>query len=80
MDQRELWVAARLAVRAYARDPTERNAVNVELAWERLREHNSSAIWRQRKRRWLEEDTATELKEQQTNGRAGPGPTERDVA
>lgn len=58
LHQKELWSAAKLAVRAYAKDPSEQNAVNVELAWERLREYNTSAIWRQMKRQWLERDTA----------------------
>ena len=58
MDHSELRAEAKLAVRAYAKDPSERNAVNAELAWERLREHNSSAIWRRMKDRWLEQDTA----------------------
>jgi hypothetical protein len=79
VDQRELWVAAKLAVRAYARDPSERNALNVESAWERLRKHNSSALWRQMKCKWLEQDTATALQDQGANGWARPGQMERDV-
>lgn len=59
MDQRELWAAAELAVRAYARDPSERNALNVESALERLRERNASAIWRRMRHQWRERDTAT---------------------
>jgi hypothetical protein len=80
VDQRELWAAAKLAVRAYARDPSERNAVNVDLAWEKLREHNSSAMWRRMRRKWLEQDTATGLQDWGTNGRAHFRQNEREVA
>ncbi len=79
VDLREHWVAVKLAKRAYARDPSERNAVNVELAWEKLRENNSSAMWRRWKRKWLEQDTATGLQDWGTNGRTRPGPNEREV-
>lgn len=80
VDQRELWAAAKLAVRAYARDPSERNAVNVDLAWEKLREHNSSAMWRRMRRKWLEQDTAATLQDRETNGRAHFRQNEREVA
>ena len=80
MDHKEIWSAAKLAVRAYARDPSEWNAVNVELAWERLREYNSSAIWRQMRLKWLDRDTATGFQDQEAKGRACPGQIERDVA
>ncbi|MCG8440644.1 MAG: hypothetical protein MI723_02440, partial [Caulobacterales bacterium] len=34
----QAWLAVRLAVRRYARDPSETNAELVELAWRRLRQ------------------------------------------
>ena len=39
--------AAKLAVRAYARDPSAANAAAVELAWQRVRQLDSLARWRQ---------------------------------
>lgn len=37
-DQREVaWSAAKLAVRSYARDPSNRNAGEVQRAWARVR-------------------------------------------
>ena len=46
MQQRRLWFAAKLAVRAYARDPSERNAAEVQQAWQRIRQSESLAIWK----------------------------------
>ncbi len=39
--------AAKLAVRAYARDPSAAKAAAVELAWQRARQLDSLARWRQ---------------------------------
>jgi hypothetical protein len=47
VQQRELWAAAKLAVRAYARNPSEENAAEVGLAWRRIRQGESLAVWRQ---------------------------------
>jgi hypothetical protein len=43
---REAMAAAKLAVRAYARDPSSRNAAEVEVAWQRVRRLQSVADWR----------------------------------
>ncbi len=56
MKQRRLWSAARLAVRAYARDPSARNATEVQQAWQRIRQSESLAIWKGMKPRRLERD------------------------
>ena len=42
---REAMTAAKLAVRAYARDPSSSNAAEVELAWQRVRRLQSVADW-----------------------------------
>jgi hypothetical protein len=42
----EAMAAAKLAVRAYARDPTSSNAAEVELAWHWVRRLQSVAEWR----------------------------------
>ncbi len=36
-ERREAWSAAKLAVRSYARDPTDSNAGKVTIAWRRVR-------------------------------------------
>ena len=43
---RDAMAAAKLAVRAYARDPSSSNAAEVELAWQRVRRLKSVAEWR----------------------------------
>ncbi len=53
--QRQLWSAAKLAVRAYARDPSPRNATEVQQAWLRIRQSESLSIWNGMPRR-LERD------------------------
>ena len=42
---REAMAAAKLAVRAYARNPSSSNAAEVELAWHRVRRLRSVANW-----------------------------------
>jgi hypothetical protein len=44
--RREVMTAAKLAVRAYARDPSAANAAGVELAWHHVRRLDSVARWR----------------------------------
>jgi hypothetical protein len=56
MQQRHLWSAAKLAVRAYARDPSERNAAEVQQAWQRIRQSESLAIWKGMKPRRQDRD------------------------
>ena len=56
MQQRHLWSVAKLAVRAYARDPSERNAAEVQQAWQRIRQFESLAIWKGMKPRQLDRD------------------------
>lgn len=43
---REAMGAAKLAVRAYVRDPSSSNAAEVEVAWQRVRRLKSVAAWR----------------------------------
>jgi hypothetical protein len=43
---REFMAAAKLAVRAYVRDPSSSNATGVEVAWQRVRRLKSVAAWR----------------------------------
>lgn len=71
MQHRELWSAAKLAVRAYAIDPSEENAVNVEVALKRIRQYRSLAIWSQMKSRWLDDGTAPQYKKSWTGQARG---------
>ncbi len=56
MQERRLWSAAKLAVRAYARNPSERNAIEVQQAWQRIRQSESLAIWKGMKPRRLDRE------------------------
>lgn len=42
----EAWSSAKLAVRSYARDPSDSNARNVNRAWRKIRDLVSSAVER----------------------------------
>ena len=44
---KEAWSAAKLAVRAYARDPAEINASGVAIASQEIRQLDVSSLWRQ---------------------------------
>lgn len=46
MERREALEAAKLAVRAYVREPSRDNATEVEQAWQRVRQLDSVALWR----------------------------------
>ena len=51
LDQRAVaWRAAKLAVRSYARDPSSRNAGEVQQAWARVRHvmAESARLWMER--------------------------------
>lgn len=55
--------AAELAVRTYAHEPSAANAVEVELAWRRLRRLDSVARWRQGNARlYVDASVVTHLK------------------
>jgi hypothetical protein len=44
--RREVLNAAKAAVRAYARDPSKANAIEVDVAWRRVRALDGIAAWR----------------------------------
>jgi hypothetical protein len=44
--RRDVLNAAKAAVRAYARDPSKANAIEVDVAWRRVRALDSVAAWR----------------------------------
>jgi hypothetical protein len=47
-EREEAWNAAKLAVRAYARNPSDTNANNVKAAWHKVRDLDAN-----RTRRWM---------------------------
>jgi hypothetical protein len=44
--RRNVLNAAKAAVRAYARDPSKANAIDVDVAWRRVRALDGVAAWR----------------------------------
>ena len=44
--RRDVLNAAKSAVRAYARDPSKANAIEVDVAWRRVRALEGVAAWR----------------------------------
>jgi hypothetical protein len=44
--RRDVLNAAKAAVRAYARDPSKTNAIEVDVAWRRVRALDNVAAWR----------------------------------
>jgi len=70
VQHRELWAAAKLAVRAYATDPSEQNAAKVGLAWQRIRQTESLAAWRQLKSQRRDRDALFPYAKS-VNGRTG---------
>ncbi len=44
MARKELWSAAKLAVRAYAHNPSEENSIKVAMAWKAIRDDSASAL------------------------------------
>ena len=48
--RQEALTAAKAAVRAYARDPSDGNASNVEAAWTVLRRLDAVSVWRRQER------------------------------
>jgi hypothetical protein len=44
--RRDVLNAAKAAVRAYARDPSKANAIEVDVAWRRVRALHGVAAWR----------------------------------
>ena len=47
--RRDVLNAAKAAVRAYARDPSKANAIEVDVAWRRVRALDGVADWRKPK-------------------------------
>lgn len=47
-NREKAWIAVRLAVRAYAREPSEDNASRVQTAWDSIRNMEEQALRRVR--------------------------------
>ena len=64
--RKEAWSAAKLAVRAYAGNPTETNADQMTSASQKIRQLGAVSLWHQMQWRWLA-------------GRGEPRPKEYDL-
>ena len=47
-DRKRMFAAAKLAVRAYARDPSDNNAAQVHAAWKAVSDMEARSFWGQR--------------------------------
>ena len=46
-DRRRMFAAAKLTVRAYAKDPSDNNAARVQVAWKAVSDMKTRSFWRQ---------------------------------
>ena len=46
-DRKRMFTAAKLAVRAYARDPSDNNAAEVHATWKAVSDMETRSFWRQ---------------------------------
>ncbi len=46
-DRKRMFAAAKLTVRAYARDPSDNNAARVHVAWKAVSDMKTRSFWRQ---------------------------------
>jgi len=53
-DRKNAFRDAKSAVSAYAREPSDTNAVKVHSAWEAVKNLNATPIWRHRSGVWLQ--------------------------
>ena len=55
-DRKNLFAAAKLAVRAYAKDPSDNNAAQVQAAWKAVSDMETRSSWRQRQEEGIPRD------------------------
>ncbi len=46
-ERKQAWKQARAAVRAYSKNPSDRNAAEVEVAWQEIRRMDGVSFWRE---------------------------------
>ena len=46
-ERKQAWKQARAAVRAYSKNPSDRNAAEVEVAWREIRRMDGVSLWRE---------------------------------
>ena len=46
-DRKRMFAAAKLTVRAYAKDPSDKNAARVHAAWKGVSDMKTRSFWRQ---------------------------------
>jgi DNA replication protein DnaD len=49
--------AAKLAVNAYAKDPSDKNAARVQSAWRAVKDMQAAPFWQQQLQTWLRSDS-----------------------
>ncbi len=55
-DRKKVFDAAKLAVNAYAKDPSDKNAERVQGAWGAVKDLQAVPIWQQHSKNWLRSD------------------------
>ncbi len=55
-DRKKVLNAAKLAVNAYAKDPSDENAARVQSAWESVKDMETAPFWQQQLETWLRSD------------------------
>ncbi len=59
-DRKKVLNAAKSAVNAYAKDPSDRNAARVEAAWGAVKDMQTAPFWQQQLGTWLRSDSGPE--------------------
>ncbi len=59
-DRKKVLNAAKSAVNAYAKDPSDGNAARVQAAWVAVKDLQTAAIWQQQLRTWLRSNSGPE--------------------
>jgi hypothetical protein len=76
-DRKKAFNAAKSAVSAYAKNPSDKNAERVQSAWKSVKDLQAVPIWQQHSEIWLRSDPA--LEDARSRGRDYVGQTELAV-
>ncbi len=60
-DRKRMFAAAKLTVRAYAKDPSDKNAARVHAAWKGVSDMKTRSFWGQWQEGRTNEDRLTEV-------------------
>ncbi len=59
-DRKKALNAAKLAVNAYAKDPSDKNAESVQSAWGAVKDMQTASFWQRQPETWLRSDPSPE--------------------